>query len=60
MGLEINVDKTKYKVKFRDQSAGLNQNIKLHYTSFESVEQFKYFGTTLTINFLFRNKLKVD
>jgi hypothetical protein len=32
----------------RDQNAGQNHNIKIDNTSFERVEEFKYFGTTLT------------
>jgi len=40
MGLELNVDKTKYKVKFREQSAKVNQNLKTNNISFERVEFF--------------------
>jgi len=32
----------------RDQNAGRSHNIKIDYRSFEMVEEFKYFGTTLT------------
>ena len=32
----------------RDKKAGRSQRIKIDYTSFERVEQFKYLGTTLT------------
>ena len=46
--LEVNADKTKYMAMFRYQNAGRNHNIKTHNSSFERVEQFKYFGTTLT------------
>jgi hypothetical protein len=60
MGLEVNVDKTKYKVKFREQSARVNQNKKTDNISFERVELFRYLGTTLTIKFLFKKKLKLD
>jgi hypothetical protein len=35
-------------VMSRNQNAGQNYNIKTSRESFESVEQFKYFGTTLT------------
>ena len=32
----------------RDKKAGPSHRIKIDYTSFERVEQFKYLGTTLT------------
>jgi hypothetical protein len=47
-GLEVNADKTKYIVKFRNQNAGQNQNIKIDNSSFEKVEEFNYLGTNLT------------
>ena len=47
-GLEVNADKTKYMVMFRDQNAGRSHNIKNGNKSFESVEQFRYLGTNLT------------
>jgi hypothetical protein len=47
-GLEVSADKTKYVVMSRDQNAGGSQSIKIDNSSFESVEQFKYLGTTLT------------
>jgi hypothetical protein len=31
-----------------DQNAAQSQNMKTDFSSFERVEQFKYFGTTLT------------
>ena len=48
IGLEVNADKTKYLVRYRDQNARRSQNIKTDGSSFERVEQFKYLGTTLT------------
>jgi hypothetical protein len=47
-GLEVNAEKTKCIVMTRDQNAGQNINIQIGNTSFETVEQFKYLGTTLT------------
>jgi len=47
-GLEVNADKTKYMVMSRDQNAGRRQDIKTDNSCFESVEQFRYLGTTLT------------
>ena len=48
IGLEVNADKTKYMVMYRDQNAGRIHNIKIDNSSFERVEEFKYLGTTLT------------
>jgi len=48
IGLEVKADKTKYMVVSRDQNAGQTSNIKTDNSSFEMVEQFKYFGTNLT------------
>ena len=48
IGLEVNVDKTKYNVKSLDQDTGRSHNIENDNSSFERVEEFKYFGTTLT------------
>jgi len=36
MGLEVNADKTKYMVMFRDQNAGRSHNMKIDNISFES------------------------
>jgi len=41
-------------VKSRDQNARQNQNRKVDNSSFERLEQFKYFGTDLTNQILFR------
>jgi hypothetical protein len=50
IGLERNVEKTKYMIMFRYQNSGQNQNIRIDNESFEKVEKFKYLdlGTTLT------------
>jgi hypothetical protein len=48
IGLEVNADKAKYMVIFRDQSAGRSHSMKIDNSSVESVEEFKYLGTTLT------------
>ena len=46
-GLEVNAEKTKHMVLSRDQNAGRSHSIKIDFSSFESVEEFKYLGTTL-------------
>jgi hypothetical protein len=48
IGLEGNVDKTKYMVMSRDQNAGRNHSVKIDNSSFERAEEFKYLGTNLT------------
>jgi hypothetical protein len=48
IGLDVNAEKTKYMVMSQNQNAGQNYNIKLNSKSFESVEEFKYLGTTVT------------
>jgi len=48
MGLEVNVDKTKYMVMSQDQNAGQSHSMNTDNSSFERVEEFKYLGTTLT------------
>jgi hypothetical protein len=49
IGLEVNADKTKYLVMSRDQNGGRSHGMKIDNSSFEGVEEFKYVGTTLTI-----------
>jgi hypothetical protein len=48
IGLEVKVDKTKYMVTPRDKNAGRSHSMKIDSTPIERVEEFKYFGTTLT------------
>jgi hypothetical protein len=47
IGLEVNADKSKHMVMYRDQNAGQSHNIKNDNSSFERAEQFRYLGTTL-------------
>jgi hypothetical protein len=46
-GLEVNDDKTKYIVMFRNQNARKSHNIKIDNSSFQRVEELKYLGTNL-------------
>jgi len=48
IGLEVNVDKTKYMVMSRDQNTRRSHNMKIDNRFFERVEKFKYLETTLT------------
>ena len=47
-GLEVNADKTKYVVMFRDQNAGRIHSVRIDNSTFERVVEFKYLGTNLT------------
>jgi len=62
IGLEVNADKTKYIVMSPDQNAGRSHSMKIDNSFFESVEEFKYLGTTLknenSIQEEFKNRLK--
>ena len=58
IGLEINAQKTKYMTMSRDQNAGRMHSMKIDNSSIERVEEFKYLGTTLTYQILFRKKLR--
>ena len=48
IGLEVNANKTKYIVMFRDRNAGRGYSVKIDNSSIERVEEFKYLGPTLT------------
>ena len=48
IGLEVNADKTKYMIMSRDQNAGRYHSVNIDNRSIESLEEFKYLGTTLT------------
>jgi hypothetical protein len=48
IGLEVNVDRTKYMVMSGDQNAGRSHSIKIDNRSFEIFEEFSYLGTTVT------------
>ena len=47
IGLEVNVDESKYMIMYGDQNAGRTHSMKTDNSSIESVEEFKYLGTTL-------------
>jgi len=58
IGLEVNADKTMYMVMSRDKNAGRSHNIKVDNSSFESVEDLKYLGTTLTNQNFIQEEIK--
>jgi hypothetical protein len=58
VGLEINVEKTKYVLLFRHQNVGQNRDIKIANRLFENVSQFKYLGTTVTHQNLIQEEIK--
>jgi hypothetical protein len=59
-GLEVNAKKTKYTLTVMppDQHAGQNHNIKIDKKSFERVEQFRYFETTVAKQNSIREEIK--
>jgi hypothetical protein len=58
VGLEINIEKTKYMLLSHHQNVGQNRVIKTANTSFENLSQFKYLGTTVTNQNLIRKEIK--
>jgi hypothetical protein len=51
-------EKTKYMLLSHHQNAGQNHDMKIGNRSFENVEQFRYFGTTMTNQNLIQEKIK--
>jgi hypothetical protein len=58
VGLEINIEKTKYMLLSRHQNVGQNRDIKITNRLFENVSQFKYLGTTVTNQNLIQEEIK--
>jgi hypothetical protein len=58
VGLEINVEKSKYMLLPRQQNIGENRDMKIANRSFENVSQFKYLGTTVTNQNLIHKEIK--
>jgi hypothetical protein len=58
VGLEINIEKTKYMLLSCHLTAGQNRDIKKANRSFENVSQFKYLGTTVTYQNLIQEEIK--
>ena len=60
IGQEVNAHKTKYMTVSWYQNAGRIHSMKMDNSCIESVEEFKYLGTTLTNQNSIRKKLSVD
>jgi hypothetical protein len=58
VGLEINVQKTKYMLLSHHQNEGQNRDIKIANRSFENVSQLKYLGTTVSNQNLTQEEIK--
>jgi hypothetical protein len=58
VGLEINVDKTKYMLLSSHQNVGQNRDVKIANRSFENVSRFKYLGTTVINQNLIQEEIK--
>jgi hypothetical protein len=58
VGLEINVEKTKYMLLSRHQNADQNQNIKTESRSLENMPQLKFLQTTVADRNVIQEKIK--
>jgi hypothetical protein len=58
VGLEINVEKTKYMLLSHHQNVDQNQDIKIANRSFGNVSQFTYLGMTVTNQNLIQEEIK--
>jgi hypothetical protein len=58
VGLEINVEKTKYMLLSRQQNVSQNRDIRIANRSYENVSQFKYLGTIVTNQNLIQEEIK--
>jgi len=58
IGLEVNAHKSKYMTVSRHQNAGRIHSMKIDNSSIERVEEFNYFGTTLTNQNFIQEEIK--
>jgi ribosomal protein S2 len=58
VGVEVNIEKTKYMSLSRHQNVGQNHVIKIDNRCFENVTQFRYLGTTITNQNLIQEEIK--
>jgi hypothetical protein len=60
VGLEINIEKTKYMLLSCHQNAGQDRDIKIANISFENISQFKYLETTVINQNFNQEEIKRD
>jgi hypothetical protein len=58
VGMEVNIEKTKYMLLSHHQNAGQNHDMKIANRSSENVAQFKYLGMTITNQNLIQEEIK--
>jgi hypothetical protein len=58
IGLEINIENTKYMLPSRQQNVGQNRDMKIANRSFENMSQFKYLRTIITNQNLIQEEIK--
>jgi hypothetical protein len=58
VGLEVNLENTKYMSVSRHQNIGQNRDVKISDRSLENVSQFKYLGTKLTNQNFIQEEIK--
>jgi hypothetical protein len=58
VGLEINIEKTKYMYLSRHQNTGQNSDIEIANRSFENILHFKYWGSTVKNQNLIQEEIK--
>jgi hypothetical protein len=58
VGIQMNIEKTKYMLLSYHQNAGQIRNIKIANRSFENVSQIKYLGTTVTKQNVIHEEIK--
>jgi hypothetical protein len=58
VGLEINIEKTKYMLLSHHKNAGQNQDIKIANRPFANVAQFKYLWTIVTNKNLIQEEIE--
>jgi hypothetical protein len=58
VGLEVNIEETKYMLQSHHQNAGQNHNLKIANRCFEIVARDRYVGTTVTNQNLIQEEIK--